>query len=91
MDILYYVGGIKINSTIVALKVDERDDFAPNVQEILTSYGHNIKTRLGLHNHDQNQGLIIVEFLGSENDLNNFEEELKKVDLLNFKKMELNF
>ncbi|MCK8827192.1 hypothetical protein MWH25_05490 [Natroniella acetigena] len=80
-----------MEDAIIALQVDERDNFAPDVQHILTEYGANIKTRLGLHNDNQNQGLILIEFAGEDNELESFEEELKKVEQLNFKAMNLKF
>ncbi|WP_408956307.1 hypothetical protein [Natroniella sp. ANB-PHB2] len=80
-----------MKDTIVALQVDERDNFAPNVQHILTQYGKNIKTRLGLHNDDQNQGLILIEFAGADEDLEHFEKELRQIEQLNFKTMNLDF
>ncbi|MCK8817308.1 hypothetical protein MWH28_08025 [Natroniella sulfidigena] len=80
-----------MKDSIIALQVDERDNFASDVQNILTKYGTNIKTRLGLHNNEKNQGLILIEFAGKDKELNNFKDELKDIKPLNFKAMNLNF
>jgi hypothetical protein len=42
----------------------------PNVQHLLTEYGCNIKTRIGLHHVDQQfcspRGLILLEMFGDQ-------------------------
>jgi len=56
--------------TIVAIKVDSREDNAVRVQNLLTKYGCNIKVRLGLHDIPteacSSTGLILLEVTGKE-------------------------
>ena len=55
---------------ILAVHVTNRLKQAARVQEILTQYGKHIKTRIGLHEANGRatspNGLIILEFIGSE-------------------------
>lgn len=50
--------------TIIGIKVKSREDNAIRVQNVLTSHGSIIKTRLGLHEGNQggsDYGLILIE------------------------------
>ncbi|GAB6098290.1 hypothetical protein JCM16358_01690 [Halanaerocella petrolearia] len=78
-------------NAIVALQLDERGDFAPEMQEVLTKYGDNIKTRIGLHNYSDDQGLILLQFSGQSNALTEFEEEVNNIKSLSYKAMNLSF
>lgn len=53
---------------ILGIHVINRVEHAVNVQTLLTEFGKNIKTRLGLHDvHDgycSPNGLMLVEFVG---------------------------
>ncbi len=53
---------------IYGVHVTDRATLVPQVQSLLTQYGCNIKTRLGLHHVDENacspRGLIILEMFG---------------------------
>jgi hypothetical protein len=55
---------------IVAIHVTNRVKHALSVQKILTSYGANIKTRIGLHDATArtvaSSGLILLEVVGME-------------------------
>jgi hypothetical protein len=50
--------------------VQNRFHGAPSVQKLLTEYGCNIKTRIGLHQVSENlcshQGLILLEMFGDD-------------------------
>ncbi len=54
------------------------------VQKILTSYGCNIKTRIGLHDVDETScsttGLVILEMFGEDSLINEAEEKLLAID-----------
>lgn len=69
--------------TIMAIVVDIRSKYAPKVQEILTQNGCIIKTRLGLHHTQQDacseNGLIILELKGREEEISNLKNELLKL------------
>ncbi|AGB41210.1 hypothetical protein Halha_1264 [Halobacteroides halobius DSM 5150] len=78
-------------NAIVALQLDERGDFAPDMQKILTKYGDNIKTRIGLHNYSDDQGLILLQFSGQSNSLAEFKAEVNNINSLSYKAMNLSF
>lgn len=58
--------------TIMAIKISPRNSLAPRVQEILTSYGCIIQTRLGLHEASKyscsQSGLILLNLLHDKKD-----------------------
>ncbi len=53
---------------IFGVHVTDRANQVPQVQKLLTEYGCNIKTRLGLHRVDEQvcspRGLILLEMFG---------------------------
>jgi hypothetical protein len=53
---------------VYGVHVTNRATQVPNVQHLLTEYGCNIKTRIGLHHVDENacspRGLILLEMFG---------------------------
>ena len=53
---------------IYGVHVTNRAPQVPNVQKLLTEYGCNIKTRIGLHRVDEKEcsprGLILLEMFG---------------------------
>ncbi|HOU09064.1 MAG TPA: hypothetical protein PK835_08570, partial [Caldisericia bacterium] len=64
---------------------------AGQVQKILTDYGCNIRTRIGLHEVDDKvcspSGLILLELYGKEQDILKMEETLKAIDGVIVQKM----
>lgn len=86
---------MKTNETrILGVLVKSRQNNAVTVQNILTSFGCSIKTRLGLHDVDENQcsssGLILLELTGDINEISKLENELLKVDGVEVQKMIFN-
>lgn len=71
-------------NTIAAVKINGRIAQAPLVQEILTKYGCNIKTRIGFHEVSEDKcsmdGVLVVELIGKETEIQSMFEELKKLD-----------
>ncbi len=71
-------------NTILGIKLEERLENSLKFQKILSEYGCQIKTRLGLHSSENNSctnwGIIILEFTGNENSLNNFEKEISVIE-----------
>ncbi len=64
---------------IMAVRIEQRDATAVEVQKVLTEYGCSIRTRLGLHDQtDDNtcspSGILILQLACSEN----VAEELNK-------------
>ncbi len=62
---------------IVSIKVMERANEATNLQTILTKYGNNIETRIGINTLDEH-GLIIIVY-NNEN-IEEFITEINKLD-----------
>ena len=62
----------KIMKTILLILIGKRKDTAVKVQQILTAWGCNIKTRLGIHDgvleNCSDTGLLILELVGKEKD-----------------------
>jgi hypothetical protein len=69
--------------TILIILIGKRKDSAVKVQQILTAWGCNIKTRLGIHDgvleNCSDTGLLILELVGKQEDNN---EIARKVGLL---------
>ncbi|KXG78055.1 hypothetical protein AN618_06740 [Fervidicola ferrireducens] len=89
-------GGFLVNSkTIMAILQRDRKASAPKVQEVLTKYGDNIKVRLGIHdtdeNHSSDEGLIILQLCGSDEETGRLERELNSLEGVKAKKIILSF
>ena len=69
---------------VFGIQVTNRAKNAGQVQKILTDYGCNIRTRIGLHEVDDKvcspSGLILLELYGKEQDILKMEETLKAID-----------
>jgi hypothetical protein len=69
--------------TILIILIGKRKDSAVKVQQILTAWGCNIKTRLGIHDgvleNCSDTGLLILELVGKPEDN---KEIARKVALL---------
>ena len=76
---------------VLGIQVTNRVEKIPDVQKILTEYGCNIKTRLGLHEVSKSvcstQGLLLLDTYGDEAEILEMEKKLKKVKGLVVKKM----
>ncbi len=76
---------------IVGALVSNRVANVPDVQKVLTECGCYIKTRLGLHEANENvcspSGLILLELLGDEKACAEVEGKLKAITGLQVQKM----
>ncbi len=76
---------------IVGVHITDRVKHVPSVQEVLTRFGCLIKTRIGLHDvSDQAcspNGLLIVELLGDQSNLEEFSKALSAVEGVDVKSM----
>lgn len=77
---------------ILGFVLHERVKKASKVQELLTKYGCDINTRLGLHVASTDscspQGLILLEFVDDVDDkVTHFEKELKEIADVDIQKM----
>jgi hypothetical protein len=85
-------GGIVMaQKVILGVQIGNRVVNVPEVQKVLTQYGCNIKTRLGLHEVDakacSSTGLLIVETFGPARQIAAFEKALRKIKGLKVRKM----
>jgi len=76
---------------IVGLHITNRVYNSNKVQEVLTKFGCNIKSRLGLHETHDNQcapdGIILLEVFGEQRDIDSMMNELAKVQGVDIKTM----
>ena len=82
-----------MSKIVMGIKLNERIEDAANFQSILTKYGCNIGTRLGLHVATADScspvGLILLEFIDDADDqAKKFEEEVKSVCKADIQKMQ---
>lgn len=74
----------KSKHMILGIHITERLVHALPVQEVLTEFGNNIKTRLGLHEIDDKEastgGILIVEFMGSDQKFHKFTDRLNAIE-----------
>lgn len=77
---------------IMAIVLDRRSKNAPEVQGLLTKYGCIIRVRLGLHeagNACSEEGLILLQLVGEEEDINQFESELNNMKGVRAKRIQI--
>lgn len=76
---------------ILGVQIADRASRVPGIQQVLTKYGCNIKTRLGLHEVNENScstgGLLILETYGSEAEIAEMEKSLKSLEGIVVEKM----
>ena len=69
---------------ILGVHVTDRVNHISEVQQVLTEYGCNIKTRLGLHDADKNfcspTGLLILEMIAGNQAANEMKEKLNAIE-----------
>lgn len=78
---------------MMAIKVNGRIAQAPHVQEILTKYGCNIKTRVGFHEVNEDQcsmdGILILQLFGKDEEIQGMLAEMVKLEGVTAKIIEL--
>ena len=81
----------KINHIIFGVHITDRIKHAKSVQELLTEYGCNIKTRLGLHEVDGKScspnGLLILELVGETTNCQQLADKLNALEGVEVKQM----
>jgi hypothetical protein len=81
-----------MSKIIMGFVLHDRVKTASTVQELLTSYGCEINTRIGLHVAAEGacspHGLILLEFIdGAEDKAKEFEKKLKEIADVDVQKM----
>ena len=78
-------------TTIIGIGIENRKETAEKVQNLLTEFGCDIKTRLGLNDYKENEctfkGLILVDIPNREQALK-LEKRLSEVENVTIKEME---
>ena len=79
-------------NSIVAIKINGREAKASIVQEILTKYGCNIRTRVGFHEVNEDQcsmdGILILQLFGKDTEIQAMLGEIDKLDGVSSKLIE---
>jgi len=79
---------------IFGVHIQNRGENALRVQQVLTEYGCFIKTRLGLHEVDENfcstGGILILEMFGDLEKCVEMRDKLKVIDGIDVKEMNFN-
>lgn len=68
---------------LIVIAVDHRREEAEKLQKVLTKYGCEVKTRLGLHEAGDlcsDEGLILLQLIPETEDATNFIEELNTLE-----------
>lgn len=82
---------MKQDHLIVGVHVQDRVNQAGPLQDIFTRFGCNIKTRLGLHEVHDNfcaaTGIIVLEMVGEEREIDGMISELGALDGVEARKM----
>jgi hypothetical protein len=73
---------------IVGIHITERVEHAPEVQRVLSAFGNNIRTRLGLNDSKHaGAGLILLEMVGAEKKADEMMARLRKITGVGVKKI----
>ncbi|MFV0380825.1 MAG: hypothetical protein ACK5KR_01105 [Breznakia sp.] len=79
---------------IIGIRLSTRQHNAMELQTILTKFGCNIKTRLGLHDasetHCASDGLIILQACGDDETIKDMLHQLHEIDGIRAQVMDLN-
>ena len=76
---------------ILGVLLTGRNNSATKFQEIITAHGCSIKTRIGLHNVSEGvcstSGVILLEILGTEEEVNLIEKAILSIEGAQVQKM----
>jgi hypothetical protein len=79
-----------VKHAIFGIHVSQRTENVPAVQALLTKYGCNIRTRLGIHDADNTScspsGIVLVDVFGPETD--DFYAELGQLNGIELQRMD---
>jgi hypothetical protein len=74
---------------ILGIQIANPAEAGEKLQDILTKYGCTIRTRMGLHNdeEDGSEGLIILELMDDLEEITNLKKALSQLDNVVIKEM----
>lgn len=73
----------KVKHTILGVHITDRVKEAVEVQKLLTTFGEQIKTRLGLHEvgtPTSPNGLLLLEMVGTDKGIQELSDKLNAID-----------
>ena len=77
---------------VLGVLLSHRVNQAIKFQEILTSHGCKIKTRIGLHHTDENNcpiaGVILLDIIGSDEEIQALINDIQSLEDVQVQKME---
>jgi hypothetical protein len=83
--------GFMAPHVILGVHVVDRAHHAPGVQSVLTEFGENIKTRIGLHDVHEGycspNGLMLIEFIGPDARRDSLIDQLSAIQGVEVKRM----
>jgi hypothetical protein len=68
---------------IMIIRIGERREKSPKVQEVLSKFGCSIKVRLGLHEADgvcSDEGILVLQMTGEKSEMLSLESALNDMD-----------
>jgi hypothetical protein len=76
---------------VFGVMLSNRIETATSFQEIISRYGCNIKTRIGLHTVTDNvcspSGIILLELIGEDSDISSLYDEIAGLEGVQIQKM----
>ena len=76
---------------VLGVHITDRVKHVPTVQSVLTQFGCNIKTRLGLHHVNESycspNGLMLIEFVGDDSQCAAMTSQLSALEGVHVKRM----
>lgn len=77
---------------ILGIKIPSSYQHVKQIQELFQTYGNLIKTRLGIHDVEEENvspyGIVLLETIGDLNEILSFEAKLKQLPEVQLQKME---
>lgn len=70
---------MSIPLTVFGIMVDNRNENAPEMQEVITKYGRDIICRMGVPSPSKEKGFITLVYEGEPKDATTFRKELEDV------------
>jgi hypothetical protein len=81
-------------TVILGVKLNQRQNLAADFQKIITEYGCNIKTRIGIHNASNGKcssaGVILLDLIGTDEEIKVVENAIKALPEVELQKMIFN-
>jgi UTP-glucose-1-phosphate uridylyltransferase len=81
-----------MKKVIIGIKIPSTFEHVKQIQEIFQTYGNLIKTRLGIHDVEEENvspyGIVLLETIGNLDEISTFEAKLKQLPTVQVQRME---